>query len=115
MEPLICDCGCGLEIEAKGTDDPFENAVDAVLSELREVMLRKHRDYGPLNIALAPGGPINGLRVRMHDKQARISNLVDKGVEPENESIQDSFLDLANYGIIGLLVLRGQWPGTEGK
>lgn len=96
-----------------GATDPFENAVDGILSELRDIMLRKHHDYGPLNIALAPGGAVNGLRVRMHDKLARINNLTDRSAQPENESLQDSFLDLSNYGIIGLMVLRGLWPGCE--
>jgi hypothetical protein len=45
----------------------------------------------------------------MHDKLARINNLVDSGKNPEHESIEDSFKDMANYAIIGLLVLRGQW------
>lgn len=97
----------------KGTDDPFENALADILFELNNLMLKKHQDYGPLNIALAPGGAINGLRVRMHDKLARINNLVDTGAEPNNESLEDSFKDLANYGIIGLMVLRGHWPGTD--
>jgi len=52
---------------------------------------------------------VNGLRVRMHDKLARINNLVDNGKNPEHESLEDSFKDMANYAIIGLLVLRGQW------
>jgi hypothetical protein len=42
----------------------------------------------------------------MHDKLARINNLIDSGAEPENESLIDSFLDLANYAIIAQLVLR---------
>ena len=74
-----------------------------------DLLLSKHKDYGPKNIADAPGGAINGLRVRMHDKLARINNLVDSGRSPEHESFEDSFKDMANYAIIGLLVLRGQW------
>jgi hypothetical protein len=46
----------------------------------------------------------------MHDKLARINHLTDSGKEPENESLRDSFIDLANYAIIGLLVLDGEWP-----
>lgn len=79
------------------------------INELSELLLSKHRDYGPKNISLAPGGAINGLRVRMHDKLARINNLVDSGAAPEHESLEDSFKDMANYAIIGLLVLRGKW------
>lgn len=77
--------------------------------ELNDLLLSKHKDYGPKNISQAPGGPINGLRVRMHDKLARINNLVDSGASPEHESLEDSFKDMANYAIIGLLVLRNKW------
>lgn len=88
----------------------FEEDVRIVYDELMSILLKKHRDYGPRNIADAPGGPINGLRVRIHDKVARINNLIDTGSnQPEYESMEDSFKDLANYAIIALLVMRGKW------
>jgi len=87
----------------------FERDVTKVFKELEKLLLSKHRDYGPRNIADAPGGAINGLRVRMHDKLARINNLVDSKKNPEHESLEDSFKDMANYAIIGLLVLRDKW------
>lgn len=87
----------------------FEVALANTFNELEELLLSKHKDYGPRNIADAPGGAINGLRVRMHDKLARINNLVDSGKDPEHESLEDSFKDMANYAVIGLLVLRGDW------
>ena len=88
---------------------PFEQALASTNGELLELLISKHKDYGPKNISDSPGGPLNGLRVRMHDKLARINNLIDKGVDPQHESLEDSFKDMANYAIIGLLVLRGQW------
>jgi len=84
--------------------------LEDTIEELSELLISKHRDYGPKNISQSPGGPLNGLRVRMHDKLARINNLIDSGAEPEHESLEDSFKDMANYAIIGLLVLRGKWP-----
>jgi hypothetical protein len=87
--------------------------VDVILNELRSIMMKKQEDYGPLNIALAPGGAMNGLRVRMYDKLARLNNLADKAATPNFESIEDTLIDLANYAIIGLLVQRGQWEGTD--
>ena len=87
----------------------IETHVNNTAKELTELLLSKHRDYGPKNISNAPGGPINGLMVRMHDKLARISNLTASGQQPKHESLEDSFKDMANYAIIGLLVLRGQW------
>lgn len=87
----------------------FADEVRIVYDELMSLLLSKHRDYGPRNIADAPGGAINGLRVRMHDKLARINNLVDSKNEPEHESLEDSFKDMANYAIIGMLLLRDKW------
>lgn len=87
----------------------LETHMNNVVEELSSLLLSKHRDYGPKNISLAPGGALNGLRVRMHDKLARINNLVDNDADPQHESMEDSFKDMANYAIIGLLVLRGQW------
>ena len=87
----------------------LETHINNTVDELSKLLISKHRDYGPKNISLAPGGAINGLRVRMHDKLARINNLVDTNANPQHESLEDSFKDMANYAIIGLLVMRGQW------
>jgi hypothetical protein len=94
--------------------DKFEMNVHKVYQDAMNILLSKHRDYGAKNISDAPGGPLNGLRVRMHDKMSRINNLIDSGVSPENESLFDSFLDMMNYAAIAQLVLRGQW-GEENK
>jgi hypothetical protein len=49
----------------------------------------------------------------MWDKIARINNLLDSGVEPSNESLRDSFLDLLNYSAIAMMVLDGVWPEAQ--
>jgi hypothetical protein len=90
-------------------EDSLAPHLYSLTEELNELLLSKHRDYGPRNISDAPGGALNGLRVRMHDKLARINNLVDNDASPEHESLEDSFKDMANYAIIGLLVLRDKW------
>jgi hypothetical protein len=97
------------ELRQPPSADSFEVSVAHTFQELLDLLLSKHKDYGPKNISDSPGGPVNGLRVRMHDKLARINNLVDNVKEPEHESLEDSFKDMANYAIIGLLVLRGKW------
>ena len=94
----------------KRLDDDFVAAVWNVFDTSGNVLLSKHRDYGAKNISQSPGGPLNGLRVRMWDKTARINNLIDSGAAPENESLKDSFLDLMNYAAIALMVLDGKWP-----
>lgn len=93
--------------------DAFSLSVRRVFDEARGVLLDKHKDYGPLNIARSPGGPLNGLRVRMHDKLARINHLVERNAEPTYESLGDTFMDMMNYSAIGILVLEGNWPTGE--
>ena len=95
---------------SQGITQEFIDTVRELLDEAGNLLLRKQMDYGPTNISKAPGGPINGLRVRMHDKIARINNLIDKGVDPQNESLRDSFIDLLNYSAIAIMVLENKWP-----
>ena len=94
----------------KAKTDQFVTDVWAILDAAGNLLIKKHHDYGPKNIALSPGGPLNGLRVRMWDKVARINNLIDSGVKPSNESLRDSFIDLLNYSAIAMMVLDGTWP-----
>jgi hypothetical protein len=90
-------------------DADFIKAVGITFDEAEKLLLKKHKDYGPKNISGSPGGALNGLRVRIHDKLARINHLYDTGSTPENESLRDSFIDMANYAIIALLVLDDKW------
>lgn len=107
--PYSIDKEDGWKICTPTDSDSFESAVAHTFQECLDLLMSKHKDYGPKNISEAPGGALNGLRVRMHDKLARINNLYDSASNPEHESLEDSFKDMANYAIIGLLVLRGKW------
>jgi hypothetical protein len=91
----------------------FAELVYNYTDAMAELLIRKQKDYGPKNISDAPGGPLNGLRVRMFDKLARINNLIETGVKPENESMRDSFIDLANYAVISIMVLDNNWDTDE--
>ena len=71
----------------------------------------KQKDYGPGNISRFG---VKGLSVRLYDKVERLANLLmDKEEPPENESLEDTFKDIANYGLIGLMLLRDKWPSEE--
>ena len=94
-------------------DEAFVADVWRIMDTAGNLLIRKHHDYGPKNIAHSPGGPLNGLRVRMWDKIARINNLLDSNVQPSNESLRDSFIDLLNYSAIAMMVLDGVWPEVE--
>lgn len=93
-----------------GINDPLKRVVD----EVYDVVLDRHRKYGPLNIANAPGGPLNGLRVRLYDKLARLNNYVDGNAVADfaDDKLRDAFVDVAGYALIGLLVLGGDWPAV---
>jgi len=90
-----------------------------IQKEMYEMFARKHLDYGLNNIAL--GGDIvnnsndkqfslTGLCIRLTDKISRLKNLLINGRSfVEGEGMQDTFIDIANYGIIGLLVGRDKW------
>jgi hypothetical protein len=88
-------------------------------NEMYEMFARKHMDYGLNNIAL--GGDIlnneadkkfslTGLAIRLTDKISRLKNLLVNGKNfVKGEGMEDTFIDIANYGIIGLLVGRDKW------
>lgn len=94
----------------KSSFTEFDIDVYDIAEELAELLIRKHKDYGPSNINNSPYGAIPGLLTRMWDKMARIKNLTENNKEATNEPLEDSFKDLANYAIIGLMVTRGKWP-----
>ena len=52
--------------------------------------------------------PEFGVAIRANDKIQRIMNLLGKE-KAECEDREDSWLDLANYGIIGYMVAKGLW------
>jgi hypothetical protein len=93
--------------------EEFSKTSKKYYDNIHQVLVSKQRDYGPLNISLAPGGPINGLLVRMNDKMQRLINLTyNTDEEPNNEAIKDSYEDLANYCVIAMMVLDGKWEGA---
>lgn len=92
-------------MSAKKQPTCFEEALADVLCELADLMIRKQADYGHQNIT--EFGEL-GVLVRANDKIARLRNLLwhNQG-EPKNESIEDTWRDLANYAIIALMLRRG--------
>ena len=89
-----------------------------IQNEMYEMFARKHLDYGLNNIAL--GGDLTnsddkkfsltGLTIRLTDKISRLKNLIIHGRNyVKGEGMEDTFIDIANYGIIGMLVGRDKW------
>jgi len=84
-----------------------------ILEEIRTLHEAKGADYGSdedpfanLRASEQFGLPAwVGVAIRMQDKMTRIQSFVRKGFL-ENESVEDSFLDLANYAMLGLALMR---------
>ena len=93
---------------------------ESLTAQMIAVFLSKQAMYGPDNISL--GGDMSdekdrklallGIWFRMNDKIQRMQNILKKDFsddEVEFEPLEDSYLDLANYAIISLLVKREIW------
>ena len=89
-----------------------------IQDEMYKMFAAKHMDYGLQNISL--GGDLTkekdkkfsltGLAIRLTDKISRLRNLLTNGRNfVKGEGMEDTFIDIANYGIIGMLVGRGKW------
>lgn len=72
---------------------------------------KKQKDYGPYNVLINNDKKLSmlALTIRLHDKIQRILNLLNTDQDPENESIEDSFLDAANYALMSVILSRGRW------
>jgi hypothetical protein len=80
----------------KEIDEELNYWVDSI----SRILVRKQRDYGHHNIARFGRA---GLLVRMHDKVARLENLLQWSTDPENESVVDNFIDVIGYASIGIM------------
>lgn len=93
---------------------PGSAAFLSVLEELRTLHLRKTKDYGADDDALAnirnSADVINvpayaGCVLRMSDKMHRLRSFFRRG-EVEFDGVEDTLLDLAAYSIIALVLYR---------
>jgi hypothetical protein len=98
-------------------DMEIEQGFLRVLQEMYVLFCRKHHDYGRNNISV---GGMHGVTIRIGDKTSRLFNLMGisegahsgDGSAPavKGEALEDSFLDMGNYGPIGVMLCRGWWP-----
>lgn len=75
---------------------------DVAVNHVVETVISKQHDYGHENILW---GGIDGLVIRVHDKVARIRNL--RGRTELNEALEDSWLDIAGYSIVAIMLTNG--------
>ncbi|MBU1082853.1 DUF1599 domain-containing protein [Patescibacteria group bacterium] len=96
-----------LESEREAPTNKRE-AYHCLLDYILDVSERKDNDYSPQNINVC--GRV-GLVVRVCDKVMRLKSLiVDKREQRVNdESVEDTWFDLVNYGFIALLFANKWW------
>ena len=94
--------------------DEFED----ITHDMVQLFCMKQLDYGPKNIGMGKEvvetdeevkHSLTGLSVRMNDKIQRMLNLTFNNREPENESVEDTLIDIANYAVMALIVQRKLW------
>lgn len=89
---------------------PLGEAWLSVALEILELFEKKNADYGPGNISRFGE---KGVLVRANDKMERLIRLVWEERTPHNEAVEDTWMDLADYAIIALLVRRGLWEAHQ--
>jgi hypothetical protein len=95
------------------------NEFKQIQQEQYKLFAQKMLDYGLQNIALGSTLEdkediklsVMGIWLRCNDKINRLKNLIKRNGQNyvDGESMIDSFIDLANYGIIAMMVLREKW------
>ena len=98
---------------AEALDLRTEMARSALSQFLKNIKVfdEKQTDYGSKNIASwgSKSQDMFGVLTRIKDKVHRIANLLDNRDTPNNESIADNCMDIANYGLILSLLSEDKW------
>lgn len=88
----------------------LDQAYEQVLAELLQMFLKKHKDYGKGNIL--SNGEL-GIAMRVSEKIERVKHLLLSGQTPANETLEETWIDVAVYGVLAVLLRRGQFQALE--
>lgn len=96
------------------TDPQYlDEAFQQVCQDMLTTFIRKHRDYGKGNILSIKE---LGIAFREAEKVERLKNLLlDPTKLPTNESIDDSWMDVAVYAVIAQMYRKGWFQNLELK
>ena len=100
-EDATINLAADLNIQTEMGRAALTHYVDAIL-----LFEKKQLDYGPNNIS--DFGEF-GVLVRLNDKINRLKNLFKTNASAQNESIADTWKDITNYGLIGLMCHLNVW------
>jgi len=79
--------------------------MEKIADDMKELLKKKNRTYGDQNVIKM--GKL-GVLSRVEEKIARLRNMIENNVE-DTESKEDSWKDIAGFGIIGVMLERGKW------
>lgn len=105
-----------IEIEQKYPE--MTNEFESITHDMLQLFAMKQSDYGPKNVGMGFSvvetdeqvrRALLGLSVRINDKVQRLLNLTMNNKDPKNESLEDTFIDIANYAVMSLIVQRKLW------
>ena len=83
--------------------NPFKDYTN----QLAEILQEKNHAYGDSFTKSVDEDGLLVLKIRLGDKFNRISSLIKRGELKENdESLEDTLLDMAGYAILGLKYLE---------
>lgn len=88
----------------------LDAAFERVTAELLTMFLKKHKDYGKGNILSVKE---LGIAMRISEKIERIKHILIQGSVPANESIDETWTDVAVYAVIAKLVRSGEFEKLE--
>lgn len=88
----------------------LDEAFDMICEELRQMFIKKHKDYGKGNIL--DTGEL-GIAFRVSDKLNRLKHLLANNINPENESIEETWIDIGVYAVIAVLYKRSWFKHLE--
>ena len=92
--------------EPKYLDEAFEE----ICKTLKKVFAKKHRDYGKDNILEL--GEL-GIAFRETEKVSRLKHLLRENREPQYESLEENWIDVAVYAVIAVMLRRGWFQKLE--
>lgn len=94
-----------------------------MVETMRSIMLKKGNDYSNVDRLsnFKYGGGIIGISPEQHclaliaTKVARLGNLLSSGKTPDNESVDDSIVDMANYSLLLSMIVADSRKQKELK
>lgn len=99
-------------IDTKKLNGPQRALADGI-----NLIARKSADYQNPNSSIKQSDHyrrgIDTIHDMIHQKMMRAQSLLESGVDPSNEALADTYLDMMNYAAIATAWLRGEIDGQE--